>query len=102
LSEDIIKFMKLNLDEYFLKQLSFKKKQQIRCNLRALPNEIKGGISTSIIFSAWNAAVYVNQIDETKILRAQKSSHYENIVSEIVNEYKGLYFNNELFVIEKK
>ena len=42
--------MKLNLDEYLLKQLSFKKKQQIRCNLRALPNEIKGGISTSIFF----------------------------------------------------
>jgi len=102
LSKDIIKYIKSNLDEYFLKQLSFKKKQQIRCNLRALPNEIKGGISTSIIFSAWNVAVYVNQIDETKILRAQKSVHYENIISEIINRYKGLYFNNELFVIEKK
>ena len=102
LSEDIIKYIKSNLDEYFVKQFSFKKKQQIRCNLRALPNEIKGGISTSIIFSAWNAAVYVNQIDETKILRAQKSVHYENIVSEIIDKYKGLYFNNELFVIEKK
>ena len=102
LSKDIIKYIKSNLDEYFVKQFSFKKKQQIRCNLRALPNEIKGGISTSIIFSAWNAAVYVNQIDETKILRAQKSVHYENIVSEIIDKYKGLYFNNELFVIEKK
>jgi hypothetical protein len=102
LSKDIIKYIKSNLDEHLLKQLSFKKQQQIRCNLRALPNEIKGGISTSIIFSAWNAAVYVNQIDENKILRAQKSSHYENIVSEIINKYKGLYFNNELFVIERK
>jgi hypothetical protein len=102
LSGDIIRFIKLNLNEHFLKQLSFKKKQQIRCNLRALPNEISGGISTSIIFSAWNAAVYVNQIDEEKILRAQKSSLYENIVSEILSKHKGLYFNNELFVIEKK
>ena len=48
------------------------------------------------------AAVYVNQIDETKILKAQKSIDYENIVSEILSKYKGLYFNNELFVIEKK
>ena len=77
-------------------------KSLIRYNMHVMPDELEHGIGTSTLFAAWNAAVYVNQIDETKILRAQKSSHYENIVSEIVNEYKGLYFNNELFVIEKK
>ncbi len=70
--------------------------------MRALPNEIRGGIATSLIFSAWNAAVYVNQISDEQILKAERKKDYQNIVKEIVNKNKGLYFNNEIFVIERK
>ena len=70
--------------------------------MRALPNEVTGGIATSLIFSAWNASVYVNQISDEQIIKAEKVKNYQKIVKEIVNRNKGLYFNNEMFVIEKK
>ena len=86
----------------FLRNLKFHKKQKIKYILRALPNEISGGIATSLIFSAWNAAVYVNQISDEQIMRAERQKNYQKIVQQIVNKYQGIYFNNELFVIEKK
>ena len=70
--------------------------------MRALPNEIQGGIATSVIFSAWNVAIYVNQIDDFKVFEAEKSQRYQKIVSKIINLNKGLYFNNEMFVITKR
>ena len=82
--------------------MKFNKKQTIKYVLRALPNEISGGIATSLIFSAWNAAVYVNQISDEQIMRAEGKKYYQKIVQQVVNNNKGLYFNNELFVIEKK
>ena len=45
----------------------FEKKTNIRYVLRALPNEISGGIATSLIFSAWNAAIYVNQMSDKHV-----------------------------------
>ena len=70
--------------------------------MRALPNEITGGIATSLIFSAWNAAVYVNQISDEQIMKAESQKKYQKIVKSIINKNKGLHFNNELFIIEKK
>ena len=102
LASDIIKYIKKHLNKEIVKTLNFKDKKIIRCDLRALPNEITGGIATSIVFSAWNASIYVNQIKDDLVLKAEKSKKYENIVSTIVTRNKGLYFNNELFVIEKK
>ena len=80
----------------------FQKTKKIKCKLRALPNEIAGGISTSSIFSAWNVAIYVNQINDLNILEAEKNLKYEKVVRKILKKYKGLFFNNELFVIERK
>tara|TARA_B100001057_G_C22786278_1_gene925696 strand:- start:158 stop:1267 length:1110 start_codon:yes stop_codon:yes gene_type:complete len=102
LYSSIEKFIKSNTDKSILKTLKFHKVKKINYVLRALPNEISGGIATSLIFSAWNAAVYVNQISDEQIFKAQRSKNYQKIVQQIVNRYKGLYFNNELFVIEKK
>ena len=80
----------------------FLDKKIIPCKLRALPNEIQGGIATSVIFSAWNVAIYVNQIDESKVIQAEKSQQYQKIVSKFVDQNNGLYFNNEIFIILKK
>ena len=40
--------------------------------------------------------------DLFKIMKVEKTKNYQKIVNQIVKKYKGLYFNNELFVIEKK
>ena len=102
LYKSILEYIKKNTDKNLLKDLKFNKKINIRYVLRALPNEISGGIATSLIFSAWNAAIYVNQISDEQILNAEKKNNYQKIVQQIVNKNKGLYFNNELFVIERK
>ena len=102
LHDSIVKYIKNNTDKEFLRDLKFHKKQKIKYILRALPNEISGGIATSLIFSAWNAAVYVNQISDEQIMNAERKKYYQKVVKDIVNKNKGLHFNNELFVIEKK
>ena len=102
LYSSIEKYIKSNTDKSILKSLKFHKVKKINYVLRALPNEISGGIATSLIFSAWNAAVYVNQISEEQIMKAEKHKNYQKVVQNVVNKHKGLYFKNELFVIEKK
>ena len=56
----------------------------------------------SISFSAWNASIYVNQMDYDKVMLAEKSKNYKKIVEKIISKNKGLFFYNEIFVIEKK
>ena len=102
LANKIYKYLKSNLTKEELKKLQLLDKKIIHCKLRALPNEIQGGIATSVIFSAWNVAIYVNQIDESKVIEAEKSQQYQKIVSKIIDQNNGLYFNNEMFVISKK
>ena len=102
LGNSIISYLKKNLDKETLNNLSFGEKRNFKCKLRALPNEITGSIATSIVFSAWNASIYVNQIDDDKVMKVEKTKNYEKIVQSVVAKNKGLYFNNEIFVIEKK
>ena len=102
LANSIIKYLKYNLDKSLLATLSFKEKKNIKCKLRALPNELSNSIATSLVFSAWNASIYVNQIDDDKVIKVEKSKNYEKIVKKILAKNKGLYFNNEIFIIEKK
>ena len=102
LSDSIIKNLKTNLDKSLLAKIVFKDKKNIKCELRALPNEISGSIATSLIFSAWNASIYVNQMDDDKVMLAEKSKNYKKIVEKIITKNKGLFFYNEIFVIEKK
>ena len=102
LYKSILKYIRLNTNKDILKNLKFSKRKIVRYILRALPNEISGGIATSLIFSAWNASIYVNQISDEEIMKIEKTKNYQKIVNQIVRKYKGLYFNNELFVIEKK
>ena len=102
LGNSIVSYLKKNLDKELLSSLSFGEKRIIKCKLRALPTEITGGIATSLVFSAWNASIYVNQMDDDKVMKVEKTKNYEKVVQKIVAKNKGLYFNNEIFVIEKK
>ena len=71
-------------------------KRIIKCKLRALPTEISGGIATSLVFSAWNASIYVNQMDDDKVMKVEKTKNYEKIVQNIVAKNKGLKNNFNL------
>ena len=102
LHDSILKYIKSNTKQSELKDLKFHKRKIVKYILRALPNEISGGIATSLIFSAWNAAVYVNQISDEEIMKVEKTKDYQKIVNNIIKKNRGLHFYNELFVIEKK
>ena len=70
--------------------------------MEAFQAEKTNDVATSLVFSAWNASIYVNQMDDDKVMKVEKTKNYEKVVQNIVAKNKGLYFNNEIFVIEKK
>ena len=39
---------------------------------------------------------------DEQIFEVQRYKNYQKIVQQVVNKYKGLYFKNELFIIEKR
>jgi len=70
--------------------------------MHALPSEIGGAsIGTSTLFAAWNAAVYVNQIEDQRVEEVIHEGTYLEATSKILNKHGGLWFNDETFVISK-
>ena len=102
LGKDIISYLKDNLNNNVLNNLIFHEPQTFRYNLRSLPNEIENGISTSLIFSSWNAITYVAQINNEKILIAEENKDYIKYIRDVISKYGGLWFNDEILFIKKK
>ena len=102
LGNKIIKYLNSNFDREFLQNLIIHKPKIFKYNLRALPNEIENGISTSLIFSAWNNINYVNQINDDKIKIAEKNSKNFDFLAKLLKRNDGLFFNDEILLIEKK
>ncbi|MFT5139013.1 MAG: hypothetical protein ACI9H8_001160 [Lysobacterales bacterium] len=70
--------------------------------MHALPTEISTSIGTSTLFAAWNAAVYVAQIEDDRLNEAMASGEYLKATQETLNEYGGLWFNDETYVVTRK
>lgn len=70
--------------------------------LHSLPLEVRSSIGTSTLLAAWNAAVYVAQIDDDRLTEVLNSSHYLDVTHEVVQKHGGLWFLNESFVVERK
>jgi hypothetical protein len=77
-------------------------KSLIRYNMHVMPNDLEHGIGTSTLFAAWNAAVYVNQIEDQRIEPIIQSAGYLEVTAKILKKYNGLWFNDESFVVSKK
>jgi hypothetical protein len=70
--------------------------------MHALPSEIDGvNIGTSTLFAAWNAAVYVNQIEDERVEEVIADGTYLKATAKILNKYGGLWFNDETFVVSR-
>ena len=70
--------------------------------MHALPSEIGGAsIGTSTLFAAWNASVYVNQIEDERVEQVIADGTYLKTTSRLLNKHGGLWFNDETFVISK-
>jgi SAM-dependent methyltransferase len=70
--------------------------------MHTLPDEIADSIGTSTLFAAWNAAVYVAQIEDQKLEHALHSSEYLETTARVLQKHNGLWFNDESFVISRK
>jgi len=73
-----------------------------RYQLRALPDEISSNIGTSTLLAAWNAAVYVAQIDDGRLTDALGSGEYLEATREVLQRHGGLWFEDETFVVARQ
>jgi hypothetical protein len=73
-----------------------------RYQMHTLPSEIADRIGTSTLFAAWNAAIYVNQIEDERLAPAVTSGAYLDATQAVLQKYGGLWFNDETFVVTRK
>ncbi len=72
-----------------------------RFHLHSMPTEESEHIGTPSILAAWNAAAYVAQIDEPRLLEATASGTYLKPTADILRKHDGVWFNNESYVISR-
>jgi hypothetical protein len=73
-----------------------------RYDMHTLPSEIAASIGTSTLFAAWNAAVYVAQIDDERLGRVVGERRYLDATREVLQQHGGLWFLDESYVVSRK
>jgi hypothetical protein len=73
-----------------------------RYDMHTLPSEISDTIGTSTLFAAWNAAVYVAQVEDQRLSEAIGSGAYLEATQEVLRVHGGLWFWDESYVISRK
>jgi hypothetical protein len=71
-------------------------------HLHAMPNEVSNRISTSTTMAAWNAAVYVAQIEDERTADVLMQGKYLDATAEVVLKHGGLWFQDESFVVVRQ
>ena len=73
-----------------------------RYSMHTLPSEISETIGTSTLFAAWNAAIYVAQIEDQRLSQAINANTYLDATREVLQKHGGLWFWDESYVISRK
>jgi hypothetical protein len=73
-----------------------------RYDMHTLPSEISASIGTSTLFAAWNAAVYVAQIEDERLASAVSDRRYLDATNEVLQQYGGLWFQDESYIVSRK
>jgi hypothetical protein len=73
-----------------------------RYEMHTLPSEVQQSIGTSTLFAAWNASIYVNQIEDERLESVLGSNDYLQHTAQVLKKHKGLWFNDESFVVSRK
>jgi hypothetical protein len=73
-----------------------------RYKMHTLPSEIGDRIGTSTLFAAWNAAIYVNQIEDKRLDAVVTTGLYLEATQAVLHKHGGLWFNDETFVVSRK
>ncbi len=73
----------------------------LRYEMHTLPSEIGNQIGTSTLFAAWNAAIYVAQIEDERVEQATLDGKYLDATATVLRDRGGLWFNDETFVVRR-
>jgi hypothetical protein len=73
-----------------------------RYDMHTLPSEISESIGTSTLFAAWNAAIYVAQVEDDRLADVVSDGRYLDATREVLRERGGLWFYDESFVISRR
>jgi len=73
-----------------------------RYDMHTLPSEISSSIGTSTLLAAWNAAIYVAQIEDDRLSDVNSDRRYVDATREVLQKHGGLWFYDESFVISRK
>jgi hypothetical protein len=77
-------------------------KSIFRYEMHTLPSEVQQSIGTSTLFAAWNASIYVSQIEDERLEPVIRAGNYLEATSKVLKKHKGLWFNDESFVVSRK
>ena len=75
-----------------------------RYDMHTLPSEItqESSIGTSTLFAAWNAAIYVSQVEDHRVAEAAADGRYLDATAEVLQKHGGLWFIDESYVISRR
>ncbi len=76
-------------------------KSIFRFSMHTLPPDFVAQVGMSTLFSAWNAAIYVNQIEDERLEEAVASGAFLSATRATVVRHRGLWFNDETFVVSR-
>jgi hypothetical protein len=70
--------------------------------MHTLPSEISESIGTSTLFAAWNAAIYVAQVEDDRVAEAAADRRYIDATRSVLRDRGGLWFFDESYVISRR
>jgi hypothetical protein len=73
-----------------------------RYEMHTLPSEVGDSIGTSTLFAAWNAAIYVAQIEDHRLEEVISDRRYLEATREVLQKHNGLWFLDESYVISRR
>ncbi len=73
-----------------------------RYDMHTLPSEISSSIGTSTLLAAWNAAIYVAQVEDDRLSDVHADRRYIDATRDVLQKHGGLWFYDESFVISRR
>ena len=66
------------------------------------PDEGSSSIGTSTLLAAWNAATYVAQIEDERIMESLADERYLDASTRVLERNNGLWFTDESFIVARR
>jgi SAM-dependent methyltransferase len=73
-----------------------------RYDMHTLPSEVSESIGTSTLFAAWNAAIYVSQVEDDRLAGVVGDGRYLDATRDVLHRNGGLWFYDESYVISRR